>query len=72
MVERFRCPYCRAPNELELARLLADGETDLRGTIADRQKLKLDMPGRLLVVCDACGREFVIVPAGPGEPQNHR
>ena len=71
MIERYRCPHCRGINEVELARLLADGETDLRGTIGDRQKLKLDLPARIVVTCEACGREFVIVPGGPGEAHNH-
>jgi len=72
MIERYRCPYCRGANDVELARLLEEGETDLRGRIGDRQKLKLDLPARLIVACDTCGRDFVIVPSGPGEIRNHR
>ncbi|GEM_PF-2153537 len=72
MIERYRCPYCQGITDVELARLLADGETDLRGRIDERQKLKLDLPGRLIIACDACGREFVIAPSGPGEMRNHR
>ena len=67
MIERYRCPYCQAVNDVALARLLAEGETDLRGTINDRQKFKLDLPARLMITCDACGREFVITPTAPGE-----
>jgi len=67
MIERYRCPYCSGITEVALSRLLAEGETDLRGKIGERQKLKLDLPGRLLVTCDACGREFVITPVGAGD-----
>jgi len=71
MIERYRCPFCRRTNEVELARLLADGETDVRGTVGEKQKLKLDLPGRILITCEACGREFVIAPGGPREMHNH-
>jgi len=66
MIERYRCPFCHQSNNVELARLLEEGETDLRGKIKDRQRLKLDLPGRLMINCEGCGREFIIVPAGPG------
>jgi len=67
MIERYRCPYCSGITEVALSRLLAEGETDLRGKIAERQKLKLDLPRRLLIACVACGREFVITPVGAGD-----
>jgi hypothetical protein len=72
MIERYRCPYCRGVSEMALSRVLQDGETDVRGQIDERQKLKLDLPGRLLITCDACGREFIITPAGPGDIPNNR
>ena len=72
MIERHSCPYCQGVNEVDLARLLGEGETDLRGKIDDRQKLKLDLPRRLIVCCDTCGREFVIIPAGSNEIRNIR
>ncbi len=66
MIERYRCPYCQGVSEVELARLLAEGETDLRGAVADSQKLKLDLPKRLIITCDQCGREYIIMPVGSG------
>jgi hypothetical protein len=71
MIERYSCPFCHRSNGVDLARLLAEGETDLRGKIKDRQKLKLDLPARLILACEGCGREFVIMPAGAREVNNH-
>ncbi|MFC1475690.1 hypothetical protein ACFLQW_01655 [Candidatus Zixiibacteriota bacterium] len=71
MIERYSCPFCRHVNGVALARILEDGETDLRGKIKDRQKLKLELPARLVIACEACGREFVITPSGPGPVNNH-
>ncbi len=65
MFEQYRCPYCEQVNNLELARVLAEGETDLRGKIDEMQQLKLDLPARLLIICEMCGREFIIKSAGP-------
>jgi len=70
MIERYRCPFCQGISEVGLARLLEEGETDLRGKIKERQKLKLNLPDRLVICCDACGREYVIVPAGPSDLMN--
>lgn len=71
MIERYRCPFCHVVNGVELARLLEEGETDLRGKIKERQKLKLGLPARLVIACESCGREFVIMPSGTGPPNNH-
>ena len=65
MIERYRCPFCRQINGVTLARVLEDGETDLRGKIKEQQKLKLDLPARLVIACEGCGREFIIMPSGP-------
>ncbi len=65
MFEQYRCPYCEQVNNIELARVLAEGETDLRGRIDERQQLKLDLPARLLIICESCGREFIIKSSSP-------
>jgi hypothetical protein len=62
MFDSYRCPFCQKSVDIDLANELDRGQTDLRGSIDDRQNLKLDLPKRLLVTCTHCGRQFVIQP----------
>ena len=62
MFESYRCPFCQKTVDVDLARELDRGETDLRERIDPRQNLKLDLPKRLLVACTHCSRQFVIEP----------
>ena len=62
MFESYKCPFCQKTVDVDLARELENGQTDLRGRIDRRQNLKLDLPKRLLVGCTHCHRQFVIQP----------
>ena len=62
MPETFKCPHCGKDAQVDLARELERGETDLRRSIDGRQNLKLDLPKRLLVMCNHCQRQMVIQP----------
>lgn len=62
MFESYKCPFCQNAAEIDLARELERGQTDLRGRIDNRQNLKLDLPKRLLVACTHCSRQFIIQP----------
>ena len=62
VLESYRCPHCGKQAEIDLARELENGETDLGSTIDGRQNLKLDLPKRLLVHCNHCQRLMVIHP----------
>ncbi|HUU45396.1 MAG TPA: hypothetical protein VM118_06645 [Acidobacteriota bacterium] len=64
MFEPYLCPHCGKAAEIDLQRELEAGETDLRRSIDGRQNLKLDLPKRLLVICNHCGRQMVIHPSG--------
>lgn len=62
VLESYKCPHCGKDAQIDLAHELEAGETDLRRSIDGRQNLKLDLPKRLLVVCNHCHKQMVIHP----------
>lgn len=62
MLESYRCPHCGKLADIDLSRELEAGQTDLQRSIDGRQNLKLDLPKRLLVVCNHCHRQLIIQP----------